>query len=75
MQHSLPLKQRRLKMNRENYKPDRKKPKPTNSISRIKKQMLTKPKMITAESAQKLQKAYSSKTEWTAKVIPKQKNQ
>lgn len=62
-------------MNRENYRPDRNKPKRNSSISRIKKQMLTKPKMITADSAQKLQKVYSSKTEWTAKVIPKQKGQ
>jgi hypothetical protein len=62
-------------MNRQNYRPDRKKPKQNNTISKIKKQMLTKPKMITAEASQKLQKAYSTKTEWIAKVIPKQKDQ
>jgi hypothetical protein len=71
----MPLNRERLKMNRENYRADRNKPKPTGSISRIKRQMQTKPIMITAESAQKLKKAYSSKTEWTAKVIPKQKVQ
>jgi hypothetical protein len=62
-------------MNRENYGAVRNQPKQNNTVSRIKRQMQTKPIMITAESAQKLKKAYSSKTEWTAKVIPKQKEQ
>jgi hypothetical protein len=62
-------------MNRENYRPSRNKPKPSGSISRIKKQMLTKPKMMPLAATQKLQKSYATKTEWLAKVIPKQKEQ
>jgi hypothetical protein len=62
-------------MNRDNYRADRNKPKKDSSISRIKKQMLTKPKMMPSAATQKLQKSYATKTEWLAKVIPKQKEQ
>ncbi len=60
-------------MNRANYKVDRNKPKPNNTISRSKKQMLAKPKMINSAATPKLRENYLSKKEWLTKVIPKQK--
>jgi hypothetical protein len=72
LRHQL-LKEKRLKMNRANYKVDRNKPKQNSAITRSKKQMLAKPKMINATVTPKLREAYSSRTEWATQILPKLK--
>ncbi|MCW4028601.1 MAG: hypothetical protein NWE92_03005 [Candidatus Bathyarchaeota archaeon] len=69
------LKWKRLNMNRENYKVDRKKPKQNNAVSRSKRQMLATPKITNSAATPKLREIYSSKTEWATKVLPKIKEQ
>jgi hypothetical protein len=72
LRHQL-LKEKRLKMNRANYKVDRNKPKQNSAITRSKKQMLAKPKATTSGAMPKLRQIYSSKTEWATQILPKLK--
>jgi len=60
-------------MNRENYKKDRNKPKQNSAISRSKKRMLAKPKVINSPATPKLREIYSTKIEWATKTLPKLK--
>jgi hypothetical protein len=60
-------------MNRENYNKDRYQPKVNRKVSRVKSQMLAKHAGLHSAAIPQLRVAYSTKTEWLAKVIPKLK--
>jgi hypothetical protein len=58
-------------MNRENYKTIRNKPKRNNTVSRIKKQMLTKHKAPSPASDKLMHDSYSRNVAWLTAVVPK----